>query len=546
MLRSNYVLAAALLLSATSVMAQTTRPTETPQVTVSADTKLLIFDWKPVPGATYYQLYVNVDGHSGFTKTGAQVPAPGTRAGYGISAHLQHWQDALFRLSACNAAGCRDSKSLFPRRHMLETIGYFKASNTDPHDNFGSDVVVSGDGSTMAVNASNEASNATGINGNQSNNSLNEAGAVYVFRKVSGHWRQEAYIKSAVSHALRHFGVASDPGAHALALNNDGSLLVVGAPDGADTSQSAVTTYVRASNGAWSLQSTLQAPAGQDNDSFGSSVDVSGDGNTLHVQGAVNRENGDSAPRSFLFTRSTSGSWVYRQSIPAPDEFEFCNSGRLSGDGSTVIRLCPGEEVNSAQIVTYKRSGSTWNLVQALQFSGTSMELAAISNDASRLAVWEPWRGSVTASVHRWENGGWVEEGHLQETFDVADDPASEFGRSLSLNGNGSLLAIGDSGANPPAPPGISEQAPAGAATHSGTVFIFQRQVAGTSVTWNLRSQVMAPNPDEGDGFGSSVSLSATGSTLAVGAVGESSKSKGINGDQTDDSATDAGAAYLY
>src|SRR3954464_10484666 len=137
---THYLAGTALLLSATCVMAQTPRPSEVPQVTVTADTKLLIFDWQPVTGATYYQLYVNVDGHSGFSKTGPQIAAPGTRAGYSISAHLQHWQDALFRLSACNAAGCRDSKSLFPRRHMLETIGYFKASNTDAHDNFGSDV----------------------------------------------------------------------------------------------------------------------------------------------------------------------------------------------------------------------------------------------------------------------------------------------------------------------------------------------------------------------------------------------------------------------
>jgi hypothetical protein len=111
----NYVVSAALLLSAGSVMAQTSAPTATPQVTVGADTKLLIFDWDPVPGATYYQMYVDPDGHSGFTPTGGHIAAPGTRAGVSVAVHLQHWQTALYRLAACNAAGCRNSKSLFPR-----------------------------------------------------------------------------------------------------------------------------------------------------------------------------------------------------------------------------------------------------------------------------------------------------------------------------------------------------------------------------------------------------------------------------------------------
>ena len=42
-------------------------------------------------------------------------------------------------------------------------------------------VVVSGDGGTMAVAARGEASNASGIDGDQSNNSLDLAGAAYVY-----------------------------------------------------------------------------------------------------------------------------------------------------------------------------------------------------------------------------------------------------------------------------------------------------------------------------------------------------------------------------
>lgn len=65
-------------------------------------------------------------------------------------------------------------------------------------------------------------------------------------------------------------------------------------------------------------------------------------------------------------------------------------------------------------------------------------------------------------------------------------------------------------------------------------------------MSWDFRSQVMAPNPDENDGFGSSVSLSSTGNTLAVGAMAEDGASRGTEGDPRDNSAPNAGAVYLY
>src|SRR6185436_3227517 len=56
---------------------------------------------------------------------------------------------------------------------------YLKASNTGANDVFGFSVAVSGD--TIVVTGWGEASNSTGVNGNQSNNSFANAGAAYVF-----------------------------------------------------------------------------------------------------------------------------------------------------------------------------------------------------------------------------------------------------------------------------------------------------------------------------------------------------------------------------
>jgi hypothetical protein len=58
---------------------------------------------------------------------------------------------------------------------------YVKASNTDVDDQFGYALALSGDGNTLAVGAGGEASTATGIGGNQANNSIQGAGAVYLY-----------------------------------------------------------------------------------------------------------------------------------------------------------------------------------------------------------------------------------------------------------------------------------------------------------------------------------------------------------------------------
>ena len=80
---------------------------------------------------------------------------------------------------------------------------YLKASNTGVGD-FGWSVSLSGD--TLAVGAVNEASNATGVNGNQADNSASGSGAVYVFTRSGGTWSQQAYLKASNTEAGDAFG----------------------------------------------------------------------------------------------------------------------------------------------------------------------------------------------------------------------------------------------------------------------------------------------------------------------------------------------------
>jgi hypothetical protein len=81
---------------------------------------------------------------------------------------------------------------------------YLKASNTGAGDNFGWSVAISGD--TVVVGASIEASNATGVNGDQGDNSAIGSGAAYVFFLTGGVWVQQAYLKASNTSAWEQFG----------------------------------------------------------------------------------------------------------------------------------------------------------------------------------------------------------------------------------------------------------------------------------------------------------------------------------------------------
>ena len=76
----------------------------------------------------------------------------------------------------------------------LAQQAYLKASNTEASDDFGISVSISGD--TVVVGARGEDSNATGVNGDQSNNLAIDSGAAYVFVRNGTIWTQQAYLKA--------------------------------------------------------------------------------------------------------------------------------------------------------------------------------------------------------------------------------------------------------------------------------------------------------------------------------------------------------------
>jgi hypothetical protein len=181
-----------------------------------------------------------------------------------------------------------------------------KASNTGAGDFFGRSVALSADGSTLAVGAVGEASNATGVNGNQSDNSASGSGAVYVFTRTGSTWAQQAYVKASNSSFGDFFG-------RSVALSADGSTLAVGA-DGEDSNATGVNgnqsdnsasgsgaVYVFTRTGStWAQQAYVKASNTGADDRLGERVALSADGSTLAV-GASGEAFGAGAV--YVFTR---------------------------------------------------------------------------------------------------------------------------------------------------------------------------------------------------------------------------------------------------
>ena len=103
----------------------------------------------------------------------------------------------FIRDQADNSAPDSGAVYVFTRSNGLwQQQAYIKASNPGVDDFFSGSLSLSADGSTLAIGAIIEESAATGINGNQADNSAGFSGAAYIFARGNGLWQQQTYIKA--------------------------------------------------------------------------------------------------------------------------------------------------------------------------------------------------------------------------------------------------------------------------------------------------------------------------------------------------------------
>lgn len=546
--RALVVLAALASLASASALAA---PPAAPVVTVGAENRQLIFDWDPVPGALGYQLVYKMDSHSSFSNVGGPVPPGQYTFRANISVHRLNWWQARFAVAACNNSGCTNSAEISVQGLMLDAIGYFKASNTDADDQFGRGFALSADGKTLVIGAQNEDSGATGVNGNQADNSVPEAGAVYVFRRGSSGWRQEAYLKADVVNTGQYFGIGWPVDFSAIGVSANGNLIALGAAS--DTVNGfahvgAVYIFGRSSTGTWTQLQKLRTPGAIDRDFlyYGEAVDLTDDGNTLRVLEMREKDGeGNRQGEHHIYVRSSGGAFVHQTTLTIPhNEIDFCSSGKLSGDGQTFVQYCISYGPEKSRIVTWKRSSAGWTKLPAVVLvSNYRTEEFALSFAGERLAFSDsshPFSSNVR--VFSWSGTAWVQDAVLETPAGV-DTGYSTWGKTLAFNHPGTLLAISDyygAAGGRGVSDSIQTTGPLG-----GAVFLYAR-TSSTTNRWAFRKQVKAPNADDGDGFGWRMAFCGTGNALAIGAIWESSAAKGIDGDQSDNSAPQAGAVYLY
>ncbi len=573
-------------------------PPTAPTLIASADIKQLKFTWASATGATNYRLLQNPDGASGFTQVGADIAATVTSANVDVAVHRHDWVKALYRLEACNAAGCSASSALSVTSVMLDAIGYIKASNTGIADNFGRSIAISGDGTTLAVGASGERSGATGVNGDQTDDNVRDAGAVYLFVRVGAQWSQQAYLKASNASALDFFG-------ENLALSADGNTLAVAAPgedskatgvnqdEANDDAQKAGAVYVFTRVGAqWSQQAYVKASNAQEGDSFGDAMAISADGNTLAV-GATGEDSAssevnvgqfnnaaDQSGAVYVFAR-TGTQWVQQAYVKASNTGvldAFGGALALSADGNLLAAGAPNEASNAkgvgqdqhndlatsaGAVYILARAGAQWSHQAYLKASNTAAGnvfgvSVAFSANADTLAVGSPQERSAATGVDGSEvdsgvgSAGavyvfvrtgtlgtlWVQQAYVKASNTGADD---HFGSAVALSNDGNSLAVAAFGEDS-GDAGVGSREDDNSASSAGAAYTFAR--VGTQ--WSQERYVKASNTGAGDFYGASLALSADGSTLAVGADHEDSHATGAGGDADDNSAMDAGAAYIY
>ena len=235
---------------------------------------------------------------------------------------------------------------------------YMKASNAEASDSFGNRVALSGD--TLVVGVSGEDSIATGVNGNQADNSAGGSGAVYVFTRAGGVWTQQAYLKASNTEAGDGFGSV-------IALSGD--TLVVGAPgedsnaigmngnqgDNNATGSGAVYVFTR-TGGVWTQQAYLKASNTEASDQFGDSIALAvdvlvvsatqEDSNAIGVGGnqADNSAGGSGAVYVF---RRTGGLWAQENYVKASNSEASDVFRNLALDGDTLVVGAIGEDSNA-------------------------------------------------------------------------------------------------------------------------------------------------------------------------------------------------------
>jgi hypothetical protein len=258
------------------------------------------------------------------------------------------------------------------------------------------------------------------------------------------------------------------------------------------------------------LKAFVKSPNPEPNALFGTAVSIVGD---RMVVGAPS--SGPPFGRVAVFDRGPNGFWSVSQQIDTP---------RLPGGGTDGL--------------------FAWSVANA-------EEIFAVGTLGFSLG------GLGSARIFRLRNGQWLMDttaGPLGRVVGADVEELDLFGMSMAITTDGDTLVVGAPGhTTKPEPP---DRLAFADRDYSGAAYVFEytglwseaallkASNTGGSYECTPCEELACPTEGEGDGFG--VTVAVSGETIVVGAPGEASAATGINGDEGDDSAPAAGAAYVF
>jgi Flp pilus assembly pilin Flp len=302
---------------------------------------------------------------------------------------------------------------------------------------------------------------------------------------------------------------AGDESGISVSLSSDGTIVAIGAwqNDGNGSASGHVRVY-QIVTGSWNqIGQDINGEAIGDGSGF--SVSLSSDG-TIVAIGAHNNDGNGSASGHVRVYENLSGTWTQIGSdIDGEATLDYSGySVSLSADGSIVAIGAIGNDGNggnSGHVRVYENLSGTWTQV------GSDIDGEA-ANDQSGISVSLSADGATLAIGARWNDGAGADAGHVrvyenlsgtwtQIGADINGEATLDYsGYSVSLSDDGLTLAIG----------AYLNDGSGGSAGH---VRVYQN-VGGT---WTQMGSDI-DGEATGDQSGYSVSLSASGSRVAIGA----------------------------
>lgn len=366
-------------------------------------------------------------------------------------------------------------------------------------DQFGYCCALSSDGTTAIVGQPYD-DNAKGT----------DAGSAVVFIRSGKTWTEQAVLTYSAGAASDTFGFSVD-------LSSDGNTAICGVPlaDPSGSSSGSAVVFTR-SGSTWTQQAVLTYSSAASSDLFGYSVALSGDGNTA-ICGVVNDDNagGTNAGSAVVFTRS-GATWTQQTALThsiGNAGAQFGSSVDLSNDGNTAIVGVPNDNsVGSSRgcAVIFIRNGATWTEQATLKNSagvnGDTLGFSvALSSDGNTAIAGAPYAApggfgrAGNAVVFTRSGATWTQQEVLTYSNKYFFD---ELGKSVSLSSDGNVVIIGTPGGP------------------SGNGFGIAVMFARNNGIWNQQSVLSYSSGVAGDLLGWSVALSADSNVAIAGAAG--------------------------